>query len=448
MKQNYHANDNNNICSKYINSNNEQDRIVHHYHKASELANIDTVDTVYKSIDDENIPKTPIFNKDKNSLLYNNINNNGSFNSPIVKSSMDLSINSVNRSTAPSSLVSTQLRVRPSSPSEVVINTPKNKKICTGLQIDSFLGSPKDKNRYDNNLVNQINGPLILSAVLQVLASIQNTKGTCDGLSEDKIDYNIVKDNCKIINNASKILDTKLPGVPPATAALALAYCLSVAATTAQLRKNENLTSNKALLTINNTSTNINTVSSENKPDKNANKSLNVDQFKLPPMNFSFNPVLCNKSDAISNEKTDCLDVNETRYNIIEELIERNIDNSILSGKIRDNINIWDDLNFIDLTNKIDFDTPYDRNHAFNRNELVFNHPIEINDIFEAHISFSSKNNQVVNKYNVHIQSLCDRFLTDSTGNSFNKNKNIPYNKRRNITINSMNSLIQIVGSR
>ncbi|OII77191.1 hypothetical protein cand_021730 [Cryptosporidium andersoni] len=447
MKQSYHDN-NNNICSKYIHSYNEQDRIVHHYHKVTELANIDTIDTVYKSIDDENTPKTPVFNKDKNSLLYNNINSNGSFNSPIVRSSMDLSINSVNRSTAPSSLVSTQLRVRPSSPSEVVITTPKNKKICTGPQIDSFLGSPRDKNRYDNNLANKINGPLILSAVLQVLASIQNTKGTCDGLSENKIDHNIVKDNCKIINNASKILDAKLPGVPPATAALALAYCLSVAATTAQLRKNENLTSDETLLTINNTSNNINTVSSENKPDKNTNKTLNVDQFKLPPMNFSVNPILCNKYDGISNEKTDCLDVNETRYNITEELIERNSDNLILSGKIRDNINIWDDLNFIDLTNKIDFDTPYDRNHAFNRNELLFSHPTEINDIFEAHISLSGKNNQVINKYNVHIQSLCDGFLTDSTGNSFSKSKNISYNKKRNVTVNSMNSLIQIVGSR
>ncbi|KAK9170782.1 Uncharacterized protein cmbei_8001050 [Cryptosporidium meleagridis] len=88
---------------------------------------------------------------------------------------------------------------------------------------------------------NQINNSVLLSAVLQVIASIQKLKNgeQSNTVSRGRLATNMtntnnastVMSNGAINNNgATQILGSKLPGVHPTTAALALAYSLSVAA--------------------------------------------------------------------------------------------------------------------------------------------------------------------------------------------------------------------------
>ncbi|KAJ1608139.1 hypothetical protein OJ252_2626 [Cryptosporidium canis] len=95
----------------------------------------------------------------------------------------------------------------------------------------------------------QVNGYVLLSAVLQVAASIQKMKnggeanrgdrpvGALDGKNSAGTGVSSTLNGVQLTNGAAntvsaaaKILGSKLPGVHPTTAALALAYSLSVAA--------------------------------------------------------------------------------------------------------------------------------------------------------------------------------------------------------------------------
>lgn len=94
------------------------------------------------------------------------------------------------------------------------------------------------------NNQNQANGYVLLSAVLQVIASIQKMRSggqsKASALSSTKASGNAVMSGTvtngsgcvagnNAVNAAAQILGSKLPGVHPTTAALALAYSLSVA---------------------------------------------------------------------------------------------------------------------------------------------------------------------------------------------------------------------------
>ncbi|KAJ1612711.1 hypothetical protein OJ253_471 [Cryptosporidium canis] len=97
----------------------------------------------------------------------------------------------------------------------------------------------------------QVNGYVLLSAVLQVAASIQKMKnggeanrgdrpvgvldskssvGTGTGVSSTLNSAQLINGAASTVSAAAQILGSKLPGVHPTTAALALAYSLSVAA--------------------------------------------------------------------------------------------------------------------------------------------------------------------------------------------------------------------------
>ncbi|KAH8584630.1 uncharacterized protein ELE39_000510 [Cryptosporidium sp. chipmunk genotype I] len=184
-------------------------------------------------------------------------------------------VNSVERTTAPSSMMGSLSRYDSCYGSNLSPSTnfqtpcgrnPKKRNIsnpCLGESFQNkendksnnsnFLGSKKDLvestgqtsiSGVSNSAIqpNQISGSVLLSAVLQVIASIQKLKSgeQLNGVGRGRMvtntaninSANTVVSNVATVNNnsAAQILGSKLPGVHPTTAALALAYSLSVVA--------------------------------------------------------------------------------------------------------------------------------------------------------------------------------------------------------------------------
>ncbi|CUV07649.1 unnamed protein product [Cryptosporidium hominis] len=215
-----------------------------------------------------NIEYMASFGKENRDLNQGDVTNNmfGSQSSSLV--------NSVERTTAPSSMMGSLSRydsynsnLSPNTNFQTPGRDPKRRNISNISSLgesfqnkeneksnnSNFLGSRKDLvesngltniSGVSNSTIqsNQINNSVLLSAVLQVIASIQKLKNgeQANAVSRGRMatntaninNTNTVMSNGVIINNnaTTQILGSKLPGVHPTTAALALAYSLSVAA--------------------------------------------------------------------------------------------------------------------------------------------------------------------------------------------------------------------------
>ncbi|OII72592.1 uncharacterized protein cubi_03328 [Cryptosporidium ubiquitum] len=258
-----------------------------------DLPNLETTDSIDRHSSDSNLAQsnniTPtrcsrtkeIKNIEYTGSLGKDIKNadQGDISNTFISNPSSL-VNSVERTTAPSSMMSSISRYDSCYTSNLSPSTnfqtpcgrnPKRRNTST-LCFDEYLqNNENDKSnnlnhsgikkellgstnsteisRVSNNETqsNQISGSVLLSAVLQVIASIQKLKnGEPNGTNRSKVLTNTAntKNTTAAVNNlvlnngmannnviaAAQILGSKLPGVHPTTAALALAYSLSVAA--------------------------------------------------------------------------------------------------------------------------------------------------------------------------------------------------------------------------
>lgn len=282
-------------------SNGDDDiKIVKHSAELNvELPNLETTDSIDRHSSESNITQntnitpTRYNNKAKEIVDFEYIDSLGKDikdvdqcdNSNTFISHSSSLVNSVERTTAPSSMVNSISRYDNSYNSNLSPSTnfqtpcgrnPKRRNTSSSCFDECFQN--KDNEKLTNlNLLgvkkklvesaadstevsgissnetqhSQINGPILLSAVLQVIASIQKFKnGEPNGVNRGKLLTSTANTNCTtaVVNNltvnnnnniannnvniAAQILGSKLPGVHPTTAALALAYSLSVAAST------------------------------------------------------------------------------------------------------------------------------------------------------------------------------------------------------------------------
>ncbi|KAK6590067.1 hypothetical protein RS030_182692 [Cryptosporidium xiaoi] len=371
--------------------------------------------------------------------------------------------------------------------------------INTSHIANSDLGANPSLNFNVNSNANnpQINAPILLSAVLQVIASLQRLKNNAsqnNGNSNARIDhpgYNDISsvNNTTNVSTASQILGTKLPGVHPTIAALALAYSLYVAASNQVQSKdanngsiinNLNINSEELLQNLNqliyerihslNLNAKLNNSSGQNNDTRSKSKSNEANNNKLyhgnynvkneinnnaynlnlPPMDFILTETRTENDAGLNNEVrinnytgVDLFEYSSYSEDDYENSIKGYFDNlhshKMESDPIKletSNNCIWDDLAYNSFLESVDFDTAYSRKHAFIRNELLFKHKpvieIERENCDSRNKSTSNKFNNIGDQtLNNRLYSICDDFLVK---NSEEKNP-----------INSINSLLKIV---
>ncbi|KAH8738614.1 hypothetical protein FG386_000609 [Cryptosporidium ryanae] len=353
----------------------------------------------------------------------------------------------------------------------------------------------------------QLNAPVLLSAVLQVIASLQrlknnNSQNNVDVRSDNQ-SYNEASSSNNIVNGntASQILGTKLPGVHPAIAALALAYSLSVATSNPiQSRDSNNLPINNLNINSEELLQGLNQLIYERINSLNLNSKLNSDLSKnnviknksiskeinnqccnnvsynvknevsnnnnaynlnLPPMDF----ILTEKTTETKtygdlnfmdngNNISKCNELDLFEYSNYGEgngedsikgyygnLYNHKMEYDQIKLETSNNC-IWDDLSYNSSLESIDFDTAYSRKHAFIRNELLFKYKpiLEI----ERGSYYSSRNKINANKNALNNLNYTNDQIMNSKLHSICDDFLVKNSEEKN-PINSINSLLQIV---
>ncbi|KAF7456551.1 hypothetical protein HWI79_2896 [Cryptosporidium felis] len=250
--------------------NGEMPKIVKHSNEFSvELPTLETTDSMERQIHEQGVSQNNVtpkrWSKGRGKVVEGeNLDpNQNPIGLSVIESHSSSLTNSIERTTAPSSILGSLSRssshYEGSNLSPTAgFQTPHgrsskkrniscsllddNPQVKNGESFNASMGARRDgalgggTSGTGGNLGSaQVNGSVLLSAVLQVIASIQKMKGGGTNINSG-IGSNvnggdhILQGRGAGSNSAVQILGSKLPGVPPATAALALAYSLSVAA--------------------------------------------------------------------------------------------------------------------------------------------------------------------------------------------------------------------------